>query len=60
MFTVVLILILLVIDNINVVFSLATGSTSHDKNRLFGVVEDTLKSETSTGLPVSICKRNLQ
>ena len=53
-FTVVLILLLSVIDNTNVVFSLATGSTSHDRNILFEVVENTLKSVTTFGLPVRI------
>ena len=50
--TVILVVLLVsVIDNINVVFSLTTGWTLQDKNKLLEVVENALKSETSTGSP---------
>ena len=50
--TVILVVLLVsVIDNINVVFSLTTGWTLQDRNKLLEAVENTLKSETSTGSP---------
>ena len=51
--TVILVVLLVsVIDNINVVFSLTTGWTLQDRNKLLEEVENTLKSETSTGSPI--------
>ena len=50
--TVILVVLLVsVIDNINVVFSLTTGWTLQDKNKLLEAVENTLRSEKSTGSP---------
>ena len=40
-----------VIDNTNVVFSLTTWWTLQDRNKLLKAVENTLRSETSTGSP---------
>ena len=51
--TVILVVLLVsVIDNINVVFSLTTGWTLQDRNKLLEAVENTLRSETSTGSPI--------
>ena len=50
--TVILVVLLVsVIDNINVVFSLTTGWTLQDRNKLLESVENTLKSDTNTGSP---------
>ena len=51
--TVILVVLLVsVIDNINVVFSLTTWWTLQDRNKLLESVENTLRSETSTGSPI--------
>ena len=50
--TVILVVLLVsVIDIINVVFSLTTGWTLQDKNKLLEVAENSLRSKTSTGSP---------
>ena len=51
--TVILVVLLVsVMDSISTMFSLAMGSTLHDRNILFEVVENTLKSKINIGSPI--------